>query len=188
MPSTPFQSLDEGDQRDALAVAAGAGGRRAHLLEKDVWVVQTLLALTETPFGTHLTLKGGASLSKAYRATRRFSEDLDVTYDIRAVAPDLVPDGIEEPLPATRSQERRWTREIRARLTSWLAGSVAPALQTDFARLGLQSHIHAEADRIHISYHPLLSSPVFRVRLRQTGGIGGVRRAKHGRIPARTLG
>ena len=87
MADVSFQSLSPDDRRDALEVAAGLSGRRAHLLEKDIWVVQTLAALIETSFGADLTFKGGTSLSKAYHAIRRFSEDLDITYDIRAIAP-----------------------------------------------------------------------------------------------------
>ena len=87
MSKTPFQELSGNDQRDALEVAASRSGRRANLLEKDAWVVYTLRALVETPFGGRLTFKGGTSLAKAYHAIRRFSEDLDITYDIRAIAP-----------------------------------------------------------------------------------------------------
>ncbi|WP_425277438.1 nucleotidyl transferase AbiEii/AbiGii toxin family protein [Sinorhizobium meliloti] len=50
--------------------------------------------------------KGGTSLSKAYGGIRRFSEDIDLTYDIRALAPDLVGDN-DEALPKTRSAGRR---------------------------------------------------------------------------------
>ena len=85
-------------------MAASLSGRRAHLLEKDIWVVLVLRALMESPFGRDLTFKGGTSLAKAYRAIRRFSEDLDVTYDIRAIAqiaPDLVEGHGEEALPST---------------------------------------------------------------------------------------
>jgi hypothetical protein len=39
--------------------------------------------------------KGGTSLSKGYQAIERFSEDVDVTYDIRAIIPDLAPAGGE---------------------------------------------------------------------------------------------
>ena len=156
MPSVAFQSLEDGDKRDALEVAAGTIGRRAHLLEKDVWVVHTLKALIETPFDSHLTLKGGTSLSKAYKITSRFSEDLDVTYDIRAIAPDLVPNGSEEPLPATRSQERRWTREIRGRLSSWIESDAIPTLQANFASLKLPVQIFHAAQRIHIRYQPVV--------------------------------
>ena len=84
-----FLQLSETDRKDALEVAASQLGRPAHLLEKDVWVVWALRTLFEAPIGKHLVFKGGTSLSKAFRAIRRFSEDVDVTYDIRAIAPDL---------------------------------------------------------------------------------------------------
>ena len=85
MANTPFQSLSAQDRRDALEVAASLSGRRAHLLEKDIWVVQTLSVLFDAPFGRDLVFKGGTSLAKAYHAIRRFSEDIDITYDIRAL-------------------------------------------------------------------------------------------------------
>ena len=157
MPDQRFLSLPDRDRRYALTAAASTGGRRAHLLEKDVWVVQTLEALVETPFGEHLTLKGGTSLAKAYRVTRRFSEDLDVTYDIRAIAPDLVAGGEEGALPATRSQERRWTREIRSRLDSWVQEQLLPAVETHFARTSVAVRLHADSDRLYVAYSPLFT-------------------------------
>ena len=78
-----FLSLSAKERIEALGVAATASGRPAHILEKDVWVVWTLSTLFESEFGNHLVFKGGTSLSKAYGAIRRFSEDIDVTYDIR---------------------------------------------------------------------------------------------------------
>ena len=155
MPERPFYSLADDDRRYALAATAVASGRRTHLLEKDVWVVQTLEALMATPFGEHLTLKGGTSLAKAYRVTRRFSEDLDVTYDIRAIAPDLVSDGEEGALPTTRSQERRWTREIRSRLDAWVQEELMPAVATHFAQTSITARLHADRDRLYVGYSPL---------------------------------
>ena len=72
-----FQNLSAPERREALETATSLGGRPAHLLEKDIWVVQTLSVLFETPFGRDLVFKGGTSLAKAYRAIRRFSEDVD---------------------------------------------------------------------------------------------------------------
>ena len=120
MPEARFQDLSPDDRRDALEVAERNGSHKAHLLEKDVWFVATLGILFEAPFAGHLTFKGGTSLSKAWRAIRRFSEDIDITYDIRAFAPDLVSGSGDEALPPTRSQEKRWTRAIRARLAEWV--------------------------------------------------------------------
>ena len=155
MADVSFQSLPPDDRRDALEVAAGLSGRRAHLLEKDVWVVQTLAALVETPFGADLTFKGGTSLAKAYHVIRRFSEDLDITYDIRAIAPDLLTGGNGEAIPATRSQERRLTREIRRRLPGWVASQALPSLEINLAEAGLSAELRAEGDHIFVIYEPL---------------------------------
>ena len=158
MADLPFRSLSPDDRRDALEVAAGLSGRRAHLLEKDIWVVQTLAALIATPFGADLTFKGGTSLAKAYHAIRRFSEDLDITYDIRAIAPDLLTDGDDEAIPATRSQERRWTREIRRRLPSWVADQVLPSVEINLAEAGLSAELRAEGDHVFVAYEPLFDN------------------------------
>ena len=158
MADVSFQSLSPDDRRDALEVAAGLSGRRAHLLEKDIWVVHTLAALIETPFGADLTFKGGTSLAKAYHAIRRFSEDLDITYNIRAIAPDLLTDGDDEAIPVTRSQERRWTREIRRRLPSWVADHVLPSVETNLAEAGLSAELRAEEDHLFVAYEPLFDN------------------------------
>ena len=100
-----FLLLPAEDRREALSVAADRSGRPAHLLEKDAWVVWALATLYGSPLGEHLVFKGGTSLSKAYQVIRRFSEDVDLTYDIRALAPDLVGDD-GEALPKTRSEEK----------------------------------------------------------------------------------
>lgn len=158
MANTLFQSLSLSDRRDALEVAASLSGRRTYLLEKDVWIVQTLAALIETPFGADLTFKGGTSLAKAYHAIRRFSEDLDMTYDIRAIAPDLLIDGDDEAIPATRSQERRWTREIRRRLPGWVADQVLPSVEINLAEAGLSAELRAEGDHVFVAYEPLFGN------------------------------
>ena len=161
MPDTRFQSLSANDRRDALEVAASLCGRRAHLLEKDIWVIQTLHALNGTPFGEDLTFKGGTSLAKAYHVIRRFSEDLDITYDIRAIAPDLVADSGDDALPVTRSQERRWTRDIRARLMRWVEDHARPAIEANLDKEGLSAQLRNEGDRIYVGYTSLFSEAGF---------------------------
>ena len=141
MAETPYRSLSAADRRDALRVAEAGSPHRAFLLEKDIWVVATLHALFEAPFGKDLAFKGGTSLSKAYRVIRRFSEDVDITYDIRAFAPDLVADAGAEALPPTRSQERRWTKAIRARLDAWVADEAAPSVEANLQRAGFEPRV-----------------------------------------------
>ncbi|XEU64023.1 nucleotidyl transferase AbiEii/AbiGii toxin family protein [Tistrella mobilis] len=66
--------------RAALFGEAGAGRGVANtIIEKDFWVCWSLRRLFGLPKGTTATLvfKGGTSLSKAFNAIRRFSEDID---------------------------------------------------------------------------------------------------------------
>ena len=151
-----FLKLSDGDRRDALRVASNACGRPTHLLEKDVWVVWALETVFATSFGPHLVFKGGTSLSKAYQAIHRFSEDVDLTYDIRAIAPDLVSDNAEA-LPPNRSQEKKWSKEIRSRLNTWIATDALPAIERALTSDSLTAHARAEDDKIIIDYGPLTS-------------------------------
>ena len=107
MDKPSFGALSAQNQQDALLLAADGSGRQTRQIEKDVWVVGTLSALVNAPFGSYLTFKGGTSLAKAWRAIQRFSEDIDITYDIREFAPDLLENGGSEALPPNISQERR---------------------------------------------------------------------------------
>ena len=146
-----FLLLRVADRREALSVAADQSGRPAHLLEKDVWVVWALATLYGSALGEHLVFKGGTSLSKAYGVIRRFSEDVDLTYDIRAIAPDLV-DGNGEALPKTRSEEKRWSSEVRKRLPEWVAGAAQPVIADALAAQALVATIRVEGEKLFIDY------------------------------------
>ena len=161
MAEARFQFLPAGDRRDALRVAQERGPYRAFLLEKDIRVVATLRALFDAPFGRDLVFKGGTSLSKAYSVIRRFSEDVDITYDIRTFAPDLVAGAGEEALPPTRSQERRWTRAIRARLAEWVQEEARPIVERSLAEAGFATRVRAEAEQLYVSYDPLFEDYAF---------------------------
>ena len=161
MAERGFQNLSPDDRRDALEVAERSGGHKAHLLEKDVWVVATLSVLFDAPFAEHLTFKGGTSLSKVWRAIRRFSEDVDITYDIRAFAPDMVSGAGDEALPPTRSQEKRWTRAIRARLAQWVRDEACPIVEEGLSDAGFVTRCGVEAERLYVAYEPLLETSGF---------------------------
>ncbi|MFN4139110.1 MAG: nucleotidyl transferase AbiEii/AbiGii toxin family protein [Sphingomonas paucimobilis] len=148
-----FLLLSPLDRRAADGVAADRSGRPAHLLEKDVSVVWALSTLYAAPLGEHLVFKGGTSLSKAYQVIHRFSEDVDLTYDIRAIAPDLVGEN-GEALPKTRSEEKRWSSEVRRRLPEWVAAAVQPVIADALVTEGLAATIRVEGDRLFIDYEP----------------------------------
>lgn len=149
-----FFQLSADERREALTVAAGASGRPIHLLEKDTWVVWSLRHLFGSAYAGHLVFKGGTSLSKAYGVIRRFSEDVDLTYDIRAIAGDLIGES-GSPLPPSKSQEKKWTKEIRARLAEWLSKEIMPPLSEALKMQGLPAIAKADGERILIEYEAL---------------------------------
>jgi hypothetical protein len=148
-----YFSLSDTDQAEVLELGRERTGRPAHLLEKDVWIVWTLGTLFGSPVGADLTFKGGTSLSKAYGIIDRFSEDLDLTYDIRKLIADLT--GGEEFLPTSRSQASKWTTAVRDRLTELIAGTMQPLIQEalDRAEMGAKLEISgADKDTLLLHY------------------------------------
>lgn len=149
-------TLGREDQAEALEVAAAQTGRPPHLLEKDIWVVWTLSAIYESALSDKLTFKGGTSLSKVYKIIDRFSEDIDLTYDIREVVPDLLRDG--NPIPASASQAKKITDRVRDRLPQWIEGEVLPILLSALQRDGVQASLSLagnEKEKLILAYEPI---------------------------------
>lgn len=144
-----FLSLTKEEQREALGVAAQKAKRPVALLEKDIWVVWAVDALFSSVFSHHLVFKGGTSLSKGYNIINRFSEDVDITYDIRQLIPDLMQGRM---LPENGSQEKKWTKAVRERLPAWVKEKIAPMLQEHAEKTGARVEINPDGERIFIEY------------------------------------
>jgi hypothetical protein len=59
------------------------------------------------------------------------------------------------PLPTSKSQEKKWRKEIRARLSGWVAAEIAPRLKHDLEQHGLPATLRAEGEKVFIDYTPL---------------------------------
>lgn len=168
-----FLRLSQDDQREVLEIVREKTQRPTLLLEKDVWVVWTLGALFDSALAADLTFKGGTSLSKAYKVIDRFSEDIDLTCDIRKLIPDLM--GGNGFLPSSRSQAGKWTRAVRERLPDWIATNVRPVLEAALARDQLQARLEIggeEKDKLLLHYPALKPSSGY-VRTVVTLEFGG---------------
>lgn len=151
-----FFDLSKEDQREALEYGREGTGRPAHLLEKDIWVVWVLRELFASPLSSDLTFKGGTSLSKVYKIIDRFSEDIDLTYDIRKLIPDLIGEGGE--FPASRSQAGKWTQAVRHQLPDWIRQNVQPVIQAALEREGLDVRLEIggqDNDKLLLHYSAL---------------------------------
>jgi len=76
----PFLTLPDQERRDVFNAAAERLDTLPTYIEKDFWVCRVLDALYHGRPDHHprLLFKGGTSLSKAFDAIHRFSEDIDV--------------------------------------------------------------------------------------------------------------
>ena len=61
-----------------LNFAANTLNIRPEFIEKDYWITRALQRMSQNVNAEKVVFKGGTSLSKAYRLTNRFSEDIDV--------------------------------------------------------------------------------------------------------------
>jgi hypothetical protein len=148
----PFLRLPMDQRAEALAVAADVSGRPDTILEKDVWVVWALGVLFDGTLAEHLCFKGGTSLSKAYALIERFSEDVDLTYDIREILADQLRGADADPIPDTRSQADRWTRAVRDRLPEWVESAALPEIRTRIAVEMLPAEMKADGCDLILSY------------------------------------
>lgn len=152
MPSSWFE-LSKQDQSEILELAANQTGLPPHLLEKDIWVVWVLNVLFSSPLGQDLSFKGGTSLSKVFKIINRFSEDIDLTYDIRKIVPDLLKDG--SPLPISQSQQKKISATVRSRLTLLIKYYVIPILNNALQQSGLSALLQIDGnneDKLTINY------------------------------------
>jgi hypothetical protein len=147
-----FFDLRVEDRREALELAGSRSGRPVALLEKDAWVVWTLEHLFNGPDAHTLVFKGGTSLSKAHHAIARFSEDIDLTYDIRA----LLGERVESGMPVSRSQAQKWTHAVREKLPVWIGTSVIPRLDAALKAASLNEvSVEHDGESVSLSYRPV---------------------------------
>jgi len=119
-----FLRLDREERAEILEGTASKLGRLPVLLEKDVWVCWTLARLFTLPDQPPMAFKGGTSLSKIYSAISRFSEDLDVTLDCRALVPAFDPfsPGV------SKSAVKKHRERLEAAMADHVRGVIAPTL------------------------------------------------------------
>ncbi|MCA6108037.1 nucleotidyl transferase AbiEii/AbiGii toxin family protein [Bradyrhizobium cenepequi] len=128
-------ALLDGSERSALFGETGAARGVANtIIEKDFWVCWTLKRLFELQNEDAPTLifKGGTSLSKAFDAIRRFSEDIDLSFD-RA---DLGYTGERDPEKEgiSKKQADKLIDDLVRDVEKHIAEKLMPALRAEIAK------------------------------------------------------
>jgi hypothetical protein len=96
-------------------------------IEKDFWVCWTLkqLFLLEG-VGTHITFKGGTSLSKCYNAVYRFSEDIDIAIERKYLEHGK---SIEPAFDQSNKENDRRIKELLAASKAVIHNEILPQLR-----------------------------------------------------------
>ena len=84
---TPY-ATDHKDFADLLRATADARELPIWIVEKDYYVTRALRALRDK-IGDQFLFKGGTSLSKGWDLIERFSEDIDLLFDVEAAGEPL---------------------------------------------------------------------------------------------------
>jgi hypothetical protein len=84
-----WQKLSKTDRLQIFEETKKKTGLPIQAIEKDWWVTQTLGLIYTMDCAAHIVFKGGTSLSKAWGAIERFSEDIDLALDRRYLGFDI---------------------------------------------------------------------------------------------------
>lgn len=119
------------------------------ILEKDIWVCWALDVLFKMPDRDQMAFKGGTSLSKAYNAISRFSEDLDVTIAHQHLDPTLMP------FEGTQNH-KQMSKTLNLALSAYVKETIEPhfrsKLESQFPEGGWALDIVANGEELRLTY------------------------------------
>lgn len=146
-----FIRLSDDERRLYFEQAAARLGLPAASVEKDFWVCWTLRVLFSLPdWATHLTFKGGTSLSKGWQLIDRFSEDIDVVIDREVLGFG----GLDSPEQAQSKKQRKVRIEaLKATCQERIRLHILPALRHALA-VGLPVDRLAEVEPAGLDEDP----------------------------------
>jgi nucleotidyltransferase AbiEii toxin of type IV toxin-antitoxin system len=154
----PFLSLPDEERKEILQTLSSRRGRNPAVLEKDVWVCWALKTLFEIPKAHPMAFKGGTSLSKVYGIIERFSEDIDVTLDYKALLPTAEP--FKEGISRTHLSKLTATlRELVSKHThEVILPAFAAAINEQFGDTQYEVRLSDDGDCLTIAYRPLFQA------------------------------
>jgi hypothetical protein len=145
---------------------ATAQAMRVHeaIVEKDFWVCWILDYLfQDSSWKDRMAFKGGTSLSKAYGAIERFSEDIDLILDWQLLGYS----GDEPWEDRSPTRQVAFGKEANQRTAEFLARDFAPVLIRDLkGRVEADIQVVAEGQDVFIQYPRAFSLEAIRPQIR----------------------
>jgi hypothetical protein len=154
----------EKERRDLFRAAAQLMQVHEAIIEKDFWVCWVLDYLFhDSPWKEQLAFKGGTSLSKAYGAIERFSEDIDLVLDWQ-----LLGYTSEEPwMKRSATKQDAFGKESNLRTAEFLAKKLAPIMQPALGeRIKAQIGVDVQGQDVFIQYPKSFSTGAIHPRIR----------------------
>lgn len=122
-----FAVLPASEKTPYFDTMAGKLGILPEMVEKDFWVCWTLEKLFSLKdIGTHITFKGGTSLSKCYNAIERFSEDVDIAIERKFLEHGK---DIEPSVDVSNKENQRRIEELMASARAAIRKRILPELR-----------------------------------------------------------
>jgi len=154
-----YFNLPAQDRRDLLDWGNNELGISREAIEKDVWICWALDTLFRAPDALPMAFKGGTSLSKAFDAIRRVSEDVDVSVDFRSLG------NITDDLAGlSRSQSDRLRKQLESSLKAYTAETVMPWMMAEanrrFGTRVLDIELDDSGERMTIHYPSVIPDPM----------------------------
>ena len=119
------------ERKQFFEVAAYESQKSFEVIEKDYWVVWTLGRLFALPeLRSHLTFKGGTSLSKIYGIIDRFSEDIDVSIERSFLGFD---EKIDPEKLSSRSKQKTILEELSRSCSKYIQGQMLSELNSSIS-------------------------------------------------------
>ena len=140
----------ENERRDVFRATAQAMRVHEAIVEKDFWVCWTLDCLfRESPWKDTMAFKGGTSLSKAFGAIERFSEDIDLILDWQ-----LLGYSASDPWQSrSATKQDAFSKEANRRAAEFLNNELAPALGKGLSvQAGVSLNVTADGQEVSVYY------------------------------------
>ena len=121
-----YNYIPQKDLEQIIRNAAQKSGVNEAIIEKDYWVCFVLNYLFSiSKWKDVLTFKGGTSLSKCFNVIQRFSEDIDLILDWRAIGY-----GINEPWEErSNTKQDKFNKESNQKTEEFLKGCLLPQME-----------------------------------------------------------
>jgi len=145
-----FARRSEKERRELFRATAQALQVHEAIIEKDFWVCWVLDYLfRSSPWKDKMAFKGGTSLSKAYHAIERFSEDIDLILDWR-----LLGYSVDEPWQErSATKQNEFNIEVNQQCAAFLAHEFVPALSESLKELAAaEIGVEAKEQDVLIQY------------------------------------